>query len=109
MTLQSVAWTCCAITLSLAAPAEEPSASGAVHAVMYEYTYELGSLVITHAQVVGGYGSVDLCRKAMPAVLATVAPQLGAQERARLQCSGITAGEPGEAESSVQGSSAAAL
>jgi len=102
-----LAW--CALTLSLPAQSEVPPAGVEIHAVMYEFTYELRSLVITHAQVVGGYASVELCRQAMPAVLATVAPQLGAQERARLQCSGITAGDPGDAESSGHGSSAAAL
>jgi hypothetical protein len=60
-----------------------------VQAVMYEFTYNAQTLAITHAQVIGGYPSVDDCRAAMPRVAAVGSPQLDAGEQMQLQCSGI--------------------
>ena len=87
-----------AVPLAIAAYGDQPQPAASVHAVMYEFTYDYKSLVITHAQVIGGYRSVELCRKAIPAVLATVAPQLSSRERARLECSGVTSGKDDGAE-----------
>lgn len=70
-------------------------AKSGVHAVMYEFTYDTTTLAITHAQVVGGYPSVDECREQMPRVMATGEPQVGEGEQMQLQCSGIK--EPTEA------------
>jgi hypothetical protein len=75
---------------------DEPVKADSVQAVMYEFTYNAQTLVITHAQVVGGFPSVDLCREAMPRVAATGSVQLDAGEQMQLQCSGIRA--PGASE-----------
>ena len=75
---------------------EEPVKADSVQAVMYEFTYNAQTLVITHAQVIGGFPSVDLCREAMPKVAATGSLQLEAGEQMQLQCSGIR--EPGSGE-----------
>jgi hypothetical protein len=73
------------------------AASGAppqvtVHAVMFELTYNAQTLEVTHAQVVGGYPSVDACKEAMPKVVAVGAPQLDQGEQMQLECSGIRSG-----------------
>jgi len=49
---------------------DEPAKPTTVQAVMYEFTYDAQTLAITHAQVIGGYPSVDECRAAMPRVAA---------------------------------------
>jgi hypothetical protein len=67
----------------------EPEKSDAAQAVMYELTYNSQTLVITHAQVIGAYPSVDKCREAMPKVVAMASSQLDSNERMQLQCSGI--------------------
>ena len=77
---------CCA-----AACCAEPQKPTGVQAVMYAFTYNPQTLAITHAQVIGGYPSVDLCRQAMPKVAATGSLQLDAGEQMQLQCSGIRA------------------
>jgi hypothetical protein len=69
----------------------EPAKSNTVQAVMYEFTYNAQTLAITHAQVIGGYPSVDECREAMPKVVAMGSPQLDSGEQMQLQCSGIRA------------------
>ena len=75
---------------------DEPVKVDSVQAVMYEFTYNAQTLVITHAQVIGGFPSVDLCREAMPRVAATGSVQLDAGEQMQLQCSGIRS--PGATE-----------
>ena len=75
----------------------EPAASNTVQAVMYEFTYNAQTLAITHAQVIGGYPSVDACREAMPRVVALGSPQLDSGEQIQLQCSGIRAPDGAEA------------
>jgi hypothetical protein len=75
---------------------EEPEKSNTVQAVMYEFTYNLQTLAITHAQVIGGYPSVDECRAAMPKVAAMGSPRLEAAEQMQLQCSGIRAPDGSE-------------
>ncbi|HXW74585.1 MAG TPA: hypothetical protein VEK10_07205 [Steroidobacteraceae bacterium] len=77
------------LTVSASALAEN-----GVHAVMYALIYDVQSLEITHAQVVGGYRNLDVCRKAMPSVVAASSSQLKSNERLRLDCSG---GRPVEA------------
>jgi hypothetical protein len=76
----------------------ESETSDAIQAVMYEFTYNAQTLAITHAQVIGGYPSVDQCREAMPRVAANGSLQLGSGELMQLQCSGIRtpdgAGQP---------------
>jgi len=74
----------------------EPATSNPVQAVMYEFTYNAQTLAITHAQVIGGYPSVDACREAMPRVVALGAPQLDSGEQMQLQCSGIRAPDGAE-------------
>ena len=71
------------------ASSDEPAKTNTVQAVMYEFTYNAQTLAITHAQVIGGYPSVDECREAMPKVAATGSPQLHSGEQMQLQCSGI--------------------
>ena len=61
----------------------------AVHAVMYEFTYDGQTLAITHAQVVGGFPSVDECRQNMSKVGVYATAQLAEGEQLQLQCSGI--------------------
>jgi hypothetical protein len=68
---------------------DEPAKSTTVQAVMYEFTYNPETLAITHAQVIGGFPSVDECRQAMPGVVAMASPQLESSEKLQLQCSGI--------------------
>jgi hypothetical protein len=68
---------------------DEPVKSNTVQAVMYEFTYNTQTLAITHAQVIGGYPSVDECREAMPKVVAMGSSQLESGEQMQLQCSGI--------------------
>jgi hypothetical protein len=82
---------CCAAALC-----GEPEKPIAVQAIMYAFTYNAQTLAITHAQVIGGYPSVDLCRQAMPKVAVTGSLQLDAGEEMQLQCSGIRA--PGGAD-----------
>jgi hypothetical protein len=86
----------------------ESQTSDAIQAVMYEFTYNAQTLAITHAQVIGGYPSVDQCREAMPGVAASGSLQLGSDELMQLQCSGIRspdgAGKPA-AESVVAATS----
>jgi hypothetical protein len=77
---------CCAAALC-----GEPEKPTSVQAIMYAFTYNAQTLAITHAQVIGGYPSVDLCRQAMPKVAATGSLQLDADEEMQLQCSGIRA------------------
>jgi hypothetical protein len=82
----------------------EPAKSSTVQAVMYEFTYNAQTLAITHAQVIGGYPSVDECREAMPKVVAMGSPQLDSGEQMQLQCSGIRApsgSEPPAVETAV--------
>ncbi len=74
----------------------EPAPSNTVQAVMYEFTYNAQTLAITHAQVIGGYPSVDACREAMPRVVAMGLPQLDSGEQLQLQCSGIRSPDGGE-------------
>ena len=62
-----------------------PQDSTTVLAVMYALTYDSKTLAITHAQVVGGYSNVDVCRDAMPKVLAAASSQLESGERLREQ------------------------
>jgi hypothetical protein len=69
----------------------EPDRPGSIQAVMYAFTYNAQTLAITHAQVIGGFPSVDQCREAMPKVAATGALQLDSGEQMQLQCSGIRA------------------
>jgi hypothetical protein len=69
----------------------EPEWADTVQAVMYAFTYNAQTLAITHAQVIGGFPSVDQCREAMPRVAATGSLQLDSGEQMQLQCSGIRA------------------
>jgi hypothetical protein len=68
---------------------DEPAKPAPVQAVMYEFTYNAQTLAITHAQVIGGYPSVDECREALPRVAAMGSSQLDSGELMQLQCSGI--------------------
>jgi hypothetical protein len=68
---------------------DEPAKPTTVQAVMYEFTYNAQTLAITHAQVIGGYPSVDECREALPRVAAMGSVQLDSGELMQLQCSGI--------------------
>jgi hypothetical protein len=65
-----------------------------VRAVMYEFTYDAESLIITHAQVVGGYPSVDACKEAMARVSALGNAQAEPGEKIQLECSGIREVQP---------------
>jgi hypothetical protein len=82
---------CLALVCCAAAVCGEPEKPTSVQAVMYAFTYNAQTLAITHAQVIGGYPSVDSCRQAMPKVAATGSLQLDAGEEMQLQCSGIHA------------------
>lgn len=68
---------------------DEPAKPNTVQAVMYEFTYNPETLAITHAQVIGGFPSVDECREAMSKVGAMASAQLESGEKLQLQCSGI--------------------
>jgi hypothetical protein len=72
------------ITYSEARSEEAP-----VRAVMYEFTYNEETMTITHAQVVGGYPAVEVCRLAMPKVMSAGSVDLAEHERIQLQCAGI--------------------
>ena len=63
-------------------------------AVMYEFSYIEASMTIVHAQVIGGYPSVDACQEAMPKVMGVITPQLNEGERVQLQGSGIREVKP---------------
>jgi hypothetical protein len=67
----------------------ETQAQHAVHAVMYAFSYDIQTLAITHAQVIGGYPSVDDCRHNMVKVSVAATDQLATGEQLQLQCSGI--------------------
>lgn len=69
--------------------ADVPANPVNIQAVMYEFTYNTQTRAITHAQVIGGYASVDDCRDAMPKVVTMGMPQLESGEQMQLQCSGI--------------------
>jgi hypothetical protein len=69
--------------------ADVPIKPASIQAVMYEFTYNTQTQAITHAQVIGGYATVDDCREAMPKVVAMGSPQLDSGEQMQLQCSGI--------------------
>jgi hypothetical protein len=84
------------LMLMLAATVAVAADPPRVQAVMYEFTYRPDTLSITHAQVIGGYPSVDECREAMPRVAAMGAAQLEAGELMQLQCSGIRVPDPSE-------------
>jgi hypothetical protein len=71
-----------------------PALADDIRAVMYEFTYNQQTLQITHAQVVGGYPSVDACREAMPRVSAVGGAQLDTDEKIQLECSGIREEQP---------------
>jgi len=73
--------------------AEVPAKPVSIQAVMYEFTYNAQTRAITHAQVIGGYPSVDDCRDAMPKVATMGIPQLESGEQMQLQCSGIKASD----------------
>jgi hypothetical protein len=73
-------------------------AKSAVHAIMYEFTYDMQTLAITHAGVVGGYPSVDECRQNMSKVGVYATAQLDKGEQLQLQCSGIKEPMPSEDE-----------
>lgn len=79
-----------ALLASALASAEGPR----VQAVMYEFTYRPAEMTITHAQVIGGFPTVEECRETMPRVYAMGATQLEAGEQMQLQCSGIRAPDP---------------
>ena len=85
---------CVALSVSLAAGADQPPEKNGVHAVMYALVYDAQSFEITHAQVIGGYPSLNVCRKAMTSVLAASSSQLKSNERLRLDCSGGRPVEP---------------
>jgi len=68
---------------------------------MYEFTYNATTLTITHAQVIGGYPSVDECREAMPRVVALGGPNLDQGEKMQLQCSGIRVPAAEDSDSDV--------
>jgi hypothetical protein len=44
-------------------------ADAPVHAVMYELTYNKATYEITHAQVIGGYATLDKCKDATSKVM----------------------------------------
>ena len=69
--------------------ADVPAKPVSIQAVMYEFTYNAQTRAITHAQVIGGYATVDDCRDAMPKVVTMGMPQLESGEQMQLQCSGI--------------------
>lgn len=75
---------------------DEPATSNTVQAVMYEFSYNTQTLAITHAQVIGGYPSVDKCREAMLKVVAMGLPKLESGEQMQLQCSGIRSPDSAE-------------
>jgi hypothetical protein len=64
-------------------------ADDAVRAIMYEFTYIESTGVISHAQVIGGFPSVDACEEAMAKVYGIGSVGLDAGEKMQLQCSGI--------------------
>jgi len=102
--LPSIALLACPMAFAEDPVKPQPVKPDAVQAVMYEFTYNAQTLVITHAQVVGGFPSLDLCREAMPRVAATGSPQLDPGEQMQLQCSGIRspgAEEPGDVQQVV--------
>lgn len=78
----------------------EPELANSIQAVMYAFTYNAQTLAITHAQVIGGFPSVDQCRQAMPKVAARGSLQLDSGEQMQLQCSGIRAPGGDEAPAS---------
>jgi len=85
-------------TVGATAPAEP-----GVYAVMYALIFDARSLEITHAQVIGGYHSLEVCRKAMPSVVSASSSQLKSNERLRLDCSGS---RPAEAATAPRNPSA---
>jgi hypothetical protein len=82
--------------------ADVPVKPASVQAVMYEFTYNTQTRAITHAQVVGGYPSVDECRDAMPKVVAMGSPQLELGEQMQLQCSGIKSPDGSQMPANVE-------
>jgi hypothetical protein len=60
-----------------------------IRAVMFEFTYNEHTMLITHAQAIGGFPSVDACQEAMPKVYGAGSVQLDPGERMQLECSGI--------------------
>jgi hypothetical protein len=81
--------------------ADVPMKLASIQAIMYEFTYDTQTRAITHAQVIGGYPSVDDCREAMPKVVAMGSPQLGSGEQMQLQCSGIRSSDGSEMPANV--------
>jgi len=73
-----------ALAFSTVAIADDP-----VRAIMYEFTYIESTGVISHAQVIGGFPSVDACEEAMAKVYGIGSVGLDAGEKMQLECSGI--------------------
>jgi len=71
------------------AKSEEAPKAAVVKAVMYEFEYDLTTLEIKHAQVVGGWPSDEACKDAMPKVLAMATPGLEPNTQMELQCSTV--------------------
>jgi len=88
--------------LSLPAVLAAADTPAAIHAVMYEFTYDAKAHVILHAQVVGGFPSVDECKEAMPRVYASGSMGLDEGEQMQLECSGIRERAPDQPEAQPQ-------
>ena len=73
-----------ALAFSTVALADNP-----VKAIMYEFTYIEATGIIDHAQVIGGYPSVDACEEAMAKVYGIGSVGLDPGEQMQLECSGI--------------------
>ena len=56
--------------------------------MLVEMDYDAGG-AIRHAEVLGGYASLDACRDAMPKVMAIAVPRLEKGLTPQLECSGV--------------------
>ena len=60
-----------------------------IHAVLFLLTFNSQTLEITHAQVIGGYPTLEDCRGKLSAAMAMIAPELTAGELPQLECSTV--------------------
>jgi len=77
--------------MGLTAPAPKPVNPDAVRVVMFEMTYVPDSLVITHAQVIGGYGDVKDCTNSIGKVSQLGISGLEKGEMMKLWCVDVKA------------------
>jgi len=73
-----------------ATSAQEADKSKDIHAVMFEMDYNEAG-VILHAQVIGGYPSLEDCSDKLGAAMAAIVPQLLKGVTPQLECSGVKA------------------